>query len=48
MKKAVFRLLNKINKAVLPKYNKKDFTKLSKLQKAIFAYRYIVLINSLD
>ncbi|WP_312206640.1 hypothetical protein [Epilithonimonas hominis] len=48
MKKAFFKLLNKINVAVLPKYSKRDFTKLNKFQKAIFGYRYIVLINSLD
>ncbi|SHK41017.1 hypothetical protein [Epilithonimonas mollis] len=48
MKKAFFRFLNKINVKLLPKYSKKDFTKLNKLQKAIFGYRYFVLINSLD
>ncbi len=48
MKKALFRILNDINKKILPKYSKRDFTKLNKLQKAIFGYRYFVLINSLD
>lgn len=48
MKKSVFRLLNKVNKAVLPKLSDKDPTKLSKLQKDIMAYRYFVLINSMD
>lgn len=48
MKKAFFRFLNKVNIRFLPKYSKKDFTELSKLQKAIFGYRYFVLINSLD
>ncbi|WP_185116301.1 hypothetical protein [Chryseobacterium sp. Leaf201] len=48
MKKSVFRLLNKVNKAVLPKLSDKDPTKLTKLQKGIMAYRYFVLINSMD
>lgn len=48
MKKSIFRFLNKINKAVLPKLSDKDPTKLTKLQKGILAYRYFVLTNSLD
>ena len=48
MKKSIFRVLNKINKAVLPKLSHKDPTKLSKLEKGILAYRYFVLTNSLD
>lgn len=48
MKKSVFRLLNKINKAVLPKLSGRDPAKLTKLQKGILAYRYFVLINSMD
>lgn len=48
MKKSFFKFLNKINVAILPKYSKRDFTKLNKIQKAIFGYRYLVLINSLD
>ncbi|MCU7618149.1 hypothetical protein NZ698_13140 [Chryseobacterium sp. PBS4-4] len=48
MKKSVFRFLNKINKKVLPKLSVKDPLKLTKFQKAILAYRYFVLINSMD
>ncbi|WP_165592820.1 hypothetical protein [Chryseobacterium sp. JAH] len=48
MKKSIFRLLNKINKAVLPKLSDKDPSKLTKVQKGILAYRYFVLTNSLD
>ncbi|WP_390450756.1 hypothetical protein [Chryseobacterium sp. Alg-005] len=48
MKKSFFRLLNRINKAVLPKLSNKDPNTLTKLQKGILAYRYFVLINSLD
>ncbi|WP_194285681.1 hypothetical protein [Sphingobacteruim zhuxiongii] len=48
MKKGFFKLLNKINKAVLPSYTKLDPAKLSKLQQAVVAYRYYVLTQSLD
>ncbi|MCJ8155138.1 hypothetical protein MKJ01_15320 [Chryseobacterium sp. SSA4.19] len=48
MKKSVFRFLNKINKMVLPKLSDKDPTQLTKLQKGILAYRYFVLVNSMD
>jgi hypothetical protein len=48
MKKSFFRLLNKMNKAILPKLSDKDPNKLTKIQKAILAYRYFVLINSLE
>ncbi|MBX2951903.1 MAG: hypothetical protein KF870_05325 [Leadbetterella sp.] len=48
MKKSFFRFLNKVNKAVLPKYSKKDPMKLTKFEQAVVAYKYYVLINSLD
>lgn len=48
MKKSVFRFLNKINKKFLPKLSDKDPLKLTKFQKGIMAYKYFVLINSLD
>lgn len=48
MKKSVFRFLNKINKAVLPKLSDKDPATLTKLQKGILAYRYFVLVNSME
>lgn len=48
MKKGFFRILNKINQKVLPKYSKEDPSKLSKLQQVVVAYRYYVLINSMD
>ncbi|ADR21588.1 hypothetical protein MATR_07810 [Marivirga tractuosa] len=47
MKKSFFKILAKINKIILPSLAKKDLTKLSKLEKAIVAYRYIVTKNSL-
>jgi hypothetical protein len=48
MKKSFFRFINKINKAILPKLSDKDPLKLTKFQKGILAYRYFVLVNSLD
>jgi len=48
MKKSFFRLLNRMNKAILPKLSDKDPNKLTKTQKAILGYRYFVLINSLE
>jgi hypothetical protein len=48
MKKSFFRLLNVINKKVLPKLSKKDPNRLTKIEKGILAYRYFVLVNSLD
>jgi DNA-directed RNA polymerase subunit H (RpoH/RPB5) len=48
MKKAFFKTLNKINKWFLPKLSKKDPAQLSKFEQAIVAYRYYVLIQSLD
>ncbi|MDC8105360.1 hypothetical protein ACNFU2_10670 [Chryseobacterium sp. PTM-20240506] len=48
MKKSFFRILNAINKKILPKLSDKDPSSLTKLQKGILAYRYFVLINSMD
>jgi hypothetical protein len=46
----MFKLLAKINKAILPNYTKEklDLAKATKFQKAIIGYRYWVTINSLD
>lgn len=48
MKKPLFQLLAKLNKILLPRYSKTDITRLSKVAKAIVAYRYWVTINALD
>ncbi|PRB00152.1 hypothetical protein CQ046_20070 [Chryseobacterium sp. MYb7] len=48
MKKSFFRLLNAVNKKVLPKLSGKDPNSLTKIEKGILAYRYFVLVNSLD
>jgi len=48
MKKAIFKVLAKVNKMLMPRYSKRDITKLSKLDKALVAYRYWVTLNALD
>ena len=48
VKKSVFRILAKINKAILPRYSKRDINKLSMVDKALVAYRYWVTMNALD
>lgn len=46
----MFKILAKINKAVLPSYSKQrlDLAKATKLQKAIIAWRYYITINALE
>ncbi|NVN18970.1 SsrA-binding protein [Muricauda sp. HICW] len=45
-----YKVLAKINKALLPSYTKKglDLAKASKLQLAIIGWRYYVTKNALD
>ncbi|MCR9225953.1 MAG: SsrA-binding protein [Flavobacteriaceae bacterium] len=45
-----YKILAKINKAILPSYSKKglDLAKASKLQMAIIGWRYFVTKNALD
>jgi hypothetical protein len=45
--KGFFRFLAGINKAVLPRYSKRDLTRLSKIDKALVAYRYWVTVHAL-
>lgn len=47
MKQSLFKILAAINKIILPRYSKTDLSQLSKIAKAIVAYRYWVTINSL-
>lgn len=49
MKKQLFKLLAKINKAVLPSFTKRrlDMAKAKKWQMAIIGWRYFVTKNSL-
>ncbi|MBL7841191.1 MAG: hypothetical protein JNJ75_13700 [Cyclobacteriaceae bacterium] len=48
MKKALFKILARVNKVILPRYSKSDLTRLTKRQQAIVAFRYWVTINALD
>jgi hypothetical protein len=50
MKKEVFKILAKINKAVLPSFTKRrlNLAKASKLQMAVFGYKLWVTKNALD
>lgn len=48
LKKSVFKMLAKLNKVILPRYSKRDITKLSNVDKALVAYRYWVTLNALD
>lgn len=50
MKSAFFKLLAKLNKAVLPSFTKQrlDLSKASKLQLAIFGWKLYVTKRALD
>jgi hypothetical protein len=50
MKKQAFKLLAKLNKTILPSFTKRrlDVAKASKLQMAIFGWRWFVTKNALD
>jgi hypothetical protein len=50
MKKQVFKILAKVNKAVLPSFTKKqlDLSKASKLQLALIGWRAYVTKRALD
>jgi hypothetical protein len=47
MKKQLFRVLAKLNKALLPKMWDKDLLRLTKTQKLIIAWRIWVTKNAL-
>lgn len=47
MQRTLFRILARLNKAVLPKLWAKDLQRLSKVQKAIVGWRYWVTKNAL-
>tara|TARA_R110000868_G_scaffold14075_6_gene65740 strand:+ start:2746 stop:2898 length:153 start_codon:yes stop_codon:yes gene_type:complete len=50
MKKSMFQILAKINKALLPSFSKKrlDLSKASKFQMALIGWRYFVTTNAID
>lgn len=45
--KLAFKLMARMNKAILPKYHKRDLAKLKKWEKAVVGYKYWITINSL-
>lgn len=47
MRKSLFRLLARLNKALLPKLWNRDLARLTPLQKTIVGWRYYVTRNSL-
>ena len=47
VKKSLFQLLAKVNKLVLPRYSQRDLNKISKLDKLIIGYRYIITKNAI-
>ena len=49
MKKSMFQILAKINKALLPSFSKKrlDLSKASKFQMALIGWRYFVTTNAI-
>ena len=48
LQKRLFKILARINKLILPRYSKRDLAKLSKIEKALVAYRYWVTTHALD
>lgn len=48
LKRNFFKLLVKVNKALLPKVYKLDMNNLSKMDKALIGYKYWVTKNSLE
>lgn len=47
LKKAMFKFLARINKIIMPRYSQRDISNLSKVDKALVAYRYWVTLNAL-
>jgi hypothetical protein len=50
LKKAFYKLLAKLNKALLPSYSKQqlDLSKATKLQMALIGWRYLITTKALD
>jgi hypothetical protein len=48
LSKTFFKILARVNKAIIPRYSKRDINRLSKFDQALIAYRYWVTKNSLD
>ncbi|WP_282179482.1 SsrA-binding protein [Maribacter stanieri] len=50
MKKSFYKLLAKLNKAILPSFSKQrlDLAKASKLQMVLIGWRYFITTKALD
>jgi len=48
VKKTVFKILARLNKLILPRYSKRDLSKLTKFDQAVVAYRYWVTLNAIE
>jgi len=48
IKKALFKFLARVNKFILPKYSNKNLDHLSKIDKAVIAYRYYITKNAIN
>jgi len=50
LKKSFYKLLVKLNKAILPSFSKQrlDLAKASKLQMAVIGWRYFITTKALD
>jgi len=48
LQKLLFKILARVNRAILPKYSKRDINSLSKFDKVLVAYRYWVTIHAID
>lgn len=50
LKKSFYKLLAKLNKAILPSFSKQrlDLAKASKLQMAVIGWRYFITTKALD
>lgn len=46
--KSIFKILASINKVILPRYSQRDINRLSKMDKALVAYRYWVTLHALE
>ncbi|MEO5600895.1 MAG: hypothetical protein ABIR06_08210 [Cyclobacteriaceae bacterium] len=47
MKKSLFVVMARINRFILPRYSKRDISRLNKLDQAIIAFRYWITKNAL-
>jgi hypothetical protein len=48
MRRTFFKTLALLNKVLLPRISRRDLSRLSKVEKAIVAFRYWVTTNALD